>query len=885
MIPTDILNYRVVRLLGSGGMGSVYLAVNTCIDQLVAIKAIRPEVACSKMLRRRFKQEAKLLCSLDHPGIVKFLNYVENDDGVFLIMEYVKGINLEDFIRKKNGLIVEDKAYPIMSEVLDAFSYAHSKGIVHRDIKPANIFIQEDGHIKVMDFGISQIVSESATEEDRRSMGTPAYMSPEQVYDKPVDCRSDIYSLGVLFHEMLTGRPPYDERRMTVQEIKRKVAGEPLPRMAQFYPYVSEKMQAVVDRATQKVPEARFRSCDEMKKAVEQALRPERISRKWIAGGVAAAVVLLAGCLVGWDYFRTKVEYYKDYVEVYGVPQGVDGVNGLEMAHRAGTYRFESSRWKVRRVKYVNSRGTVTDHACGDGKDRIVDVEMRYTEGGVDKHICRDRSGRVLYVKDYDAPKDEKGIYSCQFKLGDRIGTEFAPGGAVTFCGGVLDVPAENCRGSIRKLLMVYKENGYLADEAYIGPKNDLPVADCNGWFSRKLEYDENGRLVRERGWGRDGKPVANRYGYAVKEHKYDAEGNRIETVCKTLEGKPCSDELGRTRIVRKFDKWGNCLMERYQDAKGRLVARTDMGVAGMNFYYDGEGFCRKVFFIDTKGAMARMEGCCGYLLDYDRNGRISRRTFINDKKLPVSRKRAGDAYAMTEYAYDGAGRVVAEKNLDEAGRLASRAAVPCIRRTFDKNGFLEKERYYDTSNRAFVPAAMGYAGVNFLYDARGRLCKVSFVAADGGPAVLSGKNISAYQIAYGGQGLPCCVTTLGAKGGAVNSAEGYATKWYVYTDDGAGALKQIYHKDASGRAVPCAEGYVRVVYGYDRYGNVNMKRYFRDLFKEPMLVNGVAGYDLAYDGCGRVQTVVPVGLDGKPTAAVPVLRYSYDENGKMTVR
>ena len=107
MIPTDILNYRVLRLIGSGGMGSVYLAANTNIDQQVAIKALRPEVARNAVLRAKFKQEAELLCSLDHPGIVKFLNYVETSDGVFLIMEYVKGVTLEDIIKKKNGLIVE----------------------------------------------------------------------------------------------------------------------------------------------------------------------------------------------------------------------------------------------------------------------------------------------------------------------------------------------------------------------------------------------------------------------------------------------------------------------------------------------------------------------------------------------------------------------------------------------------------------------------------------------------------------------------------------------------------------------------------------------------------------------------------------------------------
>ena len=176
MVPTDILNYRVVRPLGSGGMGTVYLAVNTSIDQ---------EVARSTTLRTLFKQEAVTLSQLNHPGIVKFLNYVERPDGVYLIMEYVKGITLEDFITKKNGLIVEKKAYPIIREILDAFAYAHSKGIVHCDIKPSNIVIQDNGHVKVMDFGIAQIVSQANAIDKQVNMGTVRTSTPSACSSTP----------------------------------------------------------------------------------------------------------------------------------------------------------------------------------------------------------------------------------------------------------------------------------------------------------------------------------------------------------------------------------------------------------------------------------------------------------------------------------------------------------------------------------------------------------------------------------------------------------------------------------------------------------------------------------------------------------------------------
>ena len=123
MIPTDILNYRIVRHLGSGGMGSVYLAVNTNIDQQVAIKALKPEIARNPALRARFKQEAELLCSLDHQGIVKFLNYVETPEGVFLIMEYVKGITLEDFINKKMDRLEKFYKYGLSQAGWNKYSY------------------------------------------------------------------------------------------------------------------------------------------------------------------------------------------------------------------------------------------------------------------------------------------------------------------------------------------------------------------------------------------------------------------------------------------------------------------------------------------------------------------------------------------------------------------------------------------------------------------------------------------------------------------------------------------------------------------------------------------------------------------------------------------
>ncbi len=405
MVPVDILNYQLIRLLGSGGMGEVYLARNKNIDQLVAIKALHPKYADSPVLRARFKQEAVMLNSLNHPSIVKFLNFVENEYGVFLIMEYVEGCTLEDFINNKNGLIVEKKAVPMMMEILDAFNYAHKRGVVHRDIKPSNIFLDTEGHIKILDFGIAQIVSEVNKTQGGQSIGTPAYMSPEQVYGQPLDRRSDIYSLGVLFHQMLTGRAPYDSTTMSELEIKVCVAKQDLPKMKNYYPYISDKLQAIVDKATAKKPQDRYASCGEVAAALKKAYSAKKKSNRPFVYGLIATAVACAVIGAGvWDYYRVKVTYYRDYVERDGGPKGIGKVSKDDLSHRTRTYRLESSRWKVRRVTLVNSQDEPMDHFDSDYPGpRFSDVYYFYKDNDrLDYKRIFNEEGVLLYEIDCD---------------------------------------------------------------------------------------------------------------------------------------------------------------------------------------------------------------------------------------------------------------------------------------------------------------------------------------------------------------------------------------------------------------------------------------------------------------------------------------------------
>lgn len=787
MIPTDILNYRIVRHLGSGGMGSVYLAVNTNIDQQVAIKVLRPEVARNAALRARFKQEAEMLCSLDHPGIVKFLNYVETAEGVFLIMEYVKGMTLEDFISKKNGLIVESKAYPLICEILDAFAYAHSKGIVHRDIKPANIIIQDDGHIKIMDFGIAQIVSEANVTDSKAIMGTPAYMSPEQIYGKDIDARSDIYSIGVLIHNMLTGRAPYDSTLLTAQEIKRRVVKDNMPRMAETYPYISDKIQAVVDKATQKVPEARYQSCLEMKSAVKKAIAPDPISKPLLYGGIVAAAVLLLVGFFTWDYYRTKVEYYKDYVEVFGVPHGIGSLSSNEMSHREASYRFEYSRHKLRRVSYVNSLGNLVDHHDSEDKDRIVDMTLTYTEGTgkVDTEKFMNRSGKVLYVKDYDS-----NFKTCTFKLDDELGTEMVLNAQEEIFQSVFDNTLQGKKGKISKYILEYSEDGYLTKVEYAGFGN-VRVPNAHGIFGKSFVLDKEGRVIEEHYLGKDGKPKAAQFGLGIKKFIYDDEDNISQIVYLTVDGKPSSDGNNCPVINLTYDKWGNRICEKYCDMKGNSIIRKDGPFAGLVYNYNERGFCVKRRFLGIDGGLTYVQGVNGYIDSYDENGYLKSRSYVDAKgnaayfTEKTEEENQQTSYSKLVFTNDVHGNPLDVRILNATGELSENVDFAHKSCTYDSVGNLLTEYYLDSKGKIYAPAKFGYAGVDVTYNLQGRISRVTYMDAEKKRCTLPNTHFCYTVREYDARGNKIKFSYYDDKDKLVMTNEGVAVTCYEYDENG----------------------------------------------------------------------------------------------------
>jgi serine/threonine protein kinase len=258
-INKTIGKYTITRKIGEGGMASVYEGIHEKLGTKVAIKILSPILARNPQLRQRFENEANFMASLNHPHITRVLDIEEQDETLAIVMELLEGEDLDDRV-KRTGPLSNAEVKVIFTQVLNAFDYAHSKGIVHRDIKPANIFIDKNNQVKILDFGIAKIFGTgNEMTQTGTQMGTPVYMSPEQVKgEKSIDHRSDIYALGITLYFILTGKAPYESAEESSFEIFTKIVNEPIPHLANnsFY-------DAIIQKAVSKDRNERYQTVDE----------------------------------------------------------------------------------------------------------------------------------------------------------------------------------------------------------------------------------------------------------------------------------------------------------------------------------------------------------------------------------------------------------------------------------------------------------------------------------------------------------------------------------------------------------------------------------------------------------------------------------------------
>lgn len=252
--------YRIIRKIGSGGMADVYLADDLLLNRKVAVKVMHENLASDESFVRRFKREAQAAANLNHPNIVAVYDWGQEDGTYFIVMEYLTGKNLKQLIREKGVLSVKE-GLDIARQVASALAFAHRHEVIHRDIKPHNVVINEDGIVKVTDFGIARAKSGSITDHEPL-MGSVHYLSPEQAQGLPATELSDIYSLGVVMYEMFTGSLPYDGD--TPVSIAMKHVTETPARPTALNPLIPPELEAIILKAMAKDPFERYQSADEL---------------------------------------------------------------------------------------------------------------------------------------------------------------------------------------------------------------------------------------------------------------------------------------------------------------------------------------------------------------------------------------------------------------------------------------------------------------------------------------------------------------------------------------------------------------------------------------------------------------------------------------------
>ena len=262
--------YEIKELIGIGGMADVYKAYDTTEEREVAVKILKDEYLTNEDFKRRFRNESKAIAVLSHPNIVKIYDVSFGDKIQFIVMEYVNGITLKEYIEQQ-GVVSWKEAVHFTVQILRALQHAHDNGIVHRDVKPQNVMLLQDGTVKVMDFGIARFARDNGRTISEKAIGSVHYISPEQAKGEVTDEKTDIYSVGVMMFEMLTGKLPFDGDTPVAVAIKQMQVEAQKPR--ELNPDIPQGLEEIVVRAMKKDPDLRYQTAAEMLRDIDEFKR------------------------------------------------------------------------------------------------------------------------------------------------------------------------------------------------------------------------------------------------------------------------------------------------------------------------------------------------------------------------------------------------------------------------------------------------------------------------------------------------------------------------------------------------------------------------------------------------------------------------------------
>ena len=350
---TDIGRYHVLEQLGEGGMAVVYKAYDTQLEREVAVKVLRFNQTNSEVSIKRFRLDAKILAKLKHASIIKILDYGEHENVPYLIMDFINGGTLKEMT---GSPVPWKKALRLLIPIARALAFAHKYEILHRDVKPSNILIDEEGNPLLTDFGIAKMLEMTETIDLTRSgfgIGTPEYMPPEVFEDQPLDVHADIYSLGIVLYELVTGRTPF--KADTPLAILKKHATQPLPRPSSYAPSIPKEIEQILFKALAKDPKKRFQNMDKFADVMEALLNNEFIqeddstdnkTRNYVLLGILGAFIFIIALFLIFRSERSRTSA-DDYVE-----ENSDNVSQTESSQIS--FEDEEDNFVVTEVSFSN---------------------------------------------------------------------------------------------------------------------------------------------------------------------------------------------------------------------------------------------------------------------------------------------------------------------------------------------------------------------------------------------------------------------------------------------------------------------------------------------------------------------------------------------------
>lgn len=852
--------YVLVAALGQGASAEVWKAKDTRANNLlVALKIFSEHSEMDSYGMQNFEREFTTVYNMKHSNLLPPTGYDVCDGRPYLVMQYCENGSCSSMA----GRMEEEDIIKFLHDVSAGLEYLHDHNIIHQDIKPDNILLDDNCNFMVTDFGISVNSDSDIANSNGMSGGTRAYMGPER-FEGVTNSASDMWSLGATAVELLTGNPPYGEHGGLLQ-----AEGEPLPQLPQLQPEVKDLIMGCLAQD----PAKRIKA-NEIRQKIELYQETGswvKHSQKKLIALVATGVACLVMC-VGiflWDYNRTKVYYYKDYAEYWGVPDGIGRLSKNDVAHREMSYKFEYSKHKLRRMSLVNAAGKIVKHNDTEHiNSRYSDVSYFYTDDGkIDYATVSNEYGCLLYKMDYD-----DNLKTVTFKQNDEYGTEmnlYANTNQLYKNGNsVLDE-----KSRISRYLLTYDDDGLLMERKYVGLQN-VPAGDKDNIYGSKFKYDSKGRKIEEQFIGADGNVTSNSDGLAIREYTYDDNDDWASVTYLNAERKGSHDGNNCSLVKLAYDKYGNRISEMYYTLDNTPAIRTDQNVAGFKYEMDDKGnrITQTCIGVDGQPAYSK-SGFVTMRDSHNDDGFIVKREFLDEHGALTTYSSEGESYSYMTVEPGPTGLPLKLSYFDENKTPMEQSnGVAAIENTYDKNGNITTQKLFGKDSKP-VLADGYYHEEKFEYDEYNKLVKESFFDISGKPATGDG-NVSAYLMEYNRQGALTKMSFLGTDGNLVAGSDLFAG--YTIEYDEIGNQKSMQYFNTGGKPVMASYGYSKVDYVYD--AKTNFLTAIKDYNTGGKLV-----YDIRYKYDSRGNNIESFTLvDGKLRSGTAVEHTEYDVNNRV---